>query len=178
VALFYSGATLACACCGADGTWNESISKYPNFPANIIESLALDNGVLNDGLRGDFSLSIEKVKLIENQYIFFTKNGYFVFTFDNEIVHRESNIEFITNPESIPSNKANIYHEIILSGTLDVSPLIVKNATTAKIGLSGKAKMIFQGLGNKCLQQSDFRKWLIKVEGVFLLGSGNIKQQT
>jgi hypothetical protein len=167
---------MSCACCGLDGSWSESIIEFPGYPSDVISRLDLYGGSFDDGMRAEFWIEIKKVELINNRYIFKTDIGDIFFRFNKRISHRISDITFITNKNYKYASVAEIYREIILSGTLDIPHSIIDRAKIENLSSSQNAKMVFQGFGNMCVNESDFKKWLIKIEDVNFTGSGQIKE--
>lgn len=114
--------------------------------------------------------------LVNNRYIFETEIGDIIFSFNKKISHKISDITFITNKDYRYDNVADIYREFVLSGTLNFPQSIIDRAKIENLSPSQHAKMVFQGLGNMCVNESDFKKWLIKIENVNFTGSGRVKE--
>lgn len=171
----YSNLALSCACCGLDDTWNESTVEYPNYPLDIVPKLELIDGYFDDSMRAEYWIEIKSIELVNNRYILRTDLGDIIFVFNKESNYKEADITFITNKDYRSSNVADIYREIILTGTLTFPQSIIDKAKVENLQLTQDAKLILQGIGNMCIDEDDFQKWIIKVEDVNFTGAGSIK---
>ncbi len=151
----------SCACCGIDNSWSSiKLNMNNDYEKNVISKL---NFVTGKFYNHDQDINITKVSLKNNQLHFKTKKGIFVFTINPTFMHHSTDITFITNVKNKLDNVADIYRTFVFTGTLTYPARIAKEFSTRKINTQEiKARLIFQGLGNSCVQTSDFKKWLIK----------------
>jgi hypothetical protein len=167
-----SRAASACACCGSDDWWQSETLIPDSYLAGVVAQLRLEPGWID--YKGVESWEITGVDRADGQFIFRTEIGDFRFDPTAPPVHRAVDITFATKPDHELVDVADLYHEIIYSGVIHVP-----KAAAAKIeGHTFEANVVFQAVGNHCLDHGAFAKWLLSAEADrgWLLGSGKLGQ--
>jgi hypothetical protein len=168
---FAPGYAAACACCGLDNWWSVNDRKIGGYYDNLLDSLALVNGEFNDSPGTDHYYQVSRINRNPHSFTFETEIGLFEFRFGDKFKHRASDITFITHPEYNLDNVADIYHEIILRGTLKLPKKVASLSTKNPV----PATMIFQGLGGACVEADLFKKWILRIEDTDLKASGKLE---
>jgi hypothetical protein len=165
------GYAAACACCGLDNWWSANDRKIEGFYEKLLAGLTLVNGEFNDSPGTDYYYQVSKIKRNPHSFAFETEIGLFEFRFGDTFEHRASDITFITQPKYNLDNVADIYHEIILRGTLKLP----KKAASISVKNPVPATMIFQGLGGVCVEADLFKKWILRIESADLKAFGKLE---
>jgi hypothetical protein len=169
VAMAISLPALASSCDGVDNTWDQRKEKLDDYVGDVWNTLILAQGNMHD--RG-YETSRD-VKVIRDKHLvrLVGEKGTYLFRFGNSLLHRRTDITFITNPASQLSDVADIYHELLIPGTFE-GP----RGTGKKRGKKlQKATLVIQGFGNGCLDGGAFRKWLLAIEDSDLVIWGTIE---
>jgi hypothetical protein len=101
--------------------------------------------------------------------------GFFRFVPHGLPEHRIVDVTFITQPNYELDDVADIYHEIVFVGKLAVPDRAARVLGTTTLD----ATVVYQGLGNMCVDAQDYRRWLISSwnDHLMLAGSGVIASQ-
>jgi hypothetical protein len=158
---------VACTCCGQDD-WRSVESVSPNtHDAGVVSQLQLGEGRFRTG---EMEWSISSVERAGNSFVFHSEVGDFRFNARGLPEHRAVDITFITQPKYQLDDVADIYHEIVFSGALQIPDSAVKQ-------LGGKTldvTVVLRGVGNMCWDAETLGHWLINSskDPAVLTGSG------
>jgi hypothetical protein len=163
----------ACACCGLDNWWSLDRQRIDDYYAKLLADLAFVDGQFDDSPDTSHYYKVRKVKQGSRTFSMETEIGTFEFQFTDAVEHRAADITFITQPQYELDDVADIYHEIILRGTLKLpkKPATILNKNRVP------ATLVFQGIGGACLDADLFKKWVLRIEGVELKASGKLEKR-
>lgn len=157
----------ACACCGVTGEWSHSQIDFPNYPSDVIKRIQLHPSPTHFQTEyahtTELNHSLLSIDIIHNPTLKITFKGphkLMTLHVQSPIHHKAADISFITKP-SHPSNSVDIYHEILLYGSIMEKP-------------SKKATLILQGIGNSCVESPTLQQWILQTEDKTLMASGKI----
>jgi hypothetical protein len=165
IIVFHFSNVQACACCGIDNTWGTHKIKYGDYPTSIVKDLTYKSGSLDDGPIGELFLEVNDTKFSQKSIIFNSKNGPVQFDFEAIVEHKELDMTFVVNEDYKMTDEAKIYHEFIFNGVITISDEIRKMIGAENLPVVHHGKFIIQGVGNSCIQDGTFKKWLLKIDG-------------
>ncbi len=151
----YVTATYSCACCGQDNSWSTNTLNSKSYEAKLVRGVIFTKGTFDNH---DMHITVDTVVVKNGKYYFKTKQGNFAFEPKKTFDHRKIDITFITNKKYKLDNVADIYHSLIFSGTLSYPKKLSKQFKVKNV----RARLIFQGLGNACIDVKNLTKWIIK----------------
>lgn len=161
-------AAVACTCCGADD-WRRVVSISPNsYEADLVSQLQLGPGLFRTSDVDEWSIS--SVERGDSSFVFHSEVGDFHFRPRALPEHRAVDITFITQPQYQLTDVADIYHEIILAGVLEMPDLAAKHLGQQTLDVT----VVLRGVGNMCLGTETIERWLINSSETpaILRGSG------
>lgn len=161
IALVLSGITLAapcaavaCTCCGLDD-WRSVESISPRtYDADIVSQLQLGEGRFRTGEAG---WSISSVERAGNGFVFHSEVGDFRFTPRGLPEHRTVDITFVTQPNYQLDDVADIYHEIVFSGVLQIPDSAARQLGHKTLDVT----VVLRGVGNMCWDSETIGRWLV-----------------
>jgi hypothetical protein len=173
--LLTSSAAFACTCCGLDDTWR-SISVAPeSYESNIVSQLELGAGQFRPNeCRGcddsEEEWAISTVERSGKDFVFKSDMGPFYFRPKGRPEYRSVDVTFMTAPNYQLDDVADIYHELIFVGTLEVPDKASKHLGRTSLD----ATVVLRGLGGGCQGAETFQRWLVSSwkDYLVLLGSG------
>lgn len=178
IGIFFAGALLAvpciahaCACCGIDD-WRsvESISRG-SHEAGVVSKLRLGPGRFRISDTEEWSIS--RVERAGDDFVFWSDVGRFDFIPSAQPPeHRRVDITFITQPKYELVDSADIYHELILTGTLRMPDPAVKHFKRESLEVT----LVLRGLGNSCFEAGTLQRWQVSSsrEPALFMGSGTL----
>lgn len=174
--LLASNVALACACCGIDNEWHQSEGPANGYFGEIIQAVEITSGSFDDAPAYVGSVDVQQAINDKSRITFVTTKGDVVLNYSGAVQHNASDITFITNQDYRYTDDAEIYHEIILTGILLLPPALVSEFPDSNLEDAIAVKMILQGLGNGCMVDGTFTKWLIKPvdNDILFTGSGKL----
>lgn len=147
-------AAVACTCCGLDD-WRSVEPVSPNtYDADIVSQLQLGQGRFRTG---DVEWAISSVERTGNRFVFHSDVGDFRFNPRGLPEHREVDITFTTQPHYELDDVADIYHEIVFSGVLQIPDLAAKQLGHKTLDVT----VVLRGVGNMCWDSATIGRWLI-----------------
>lgn len=167
-------AAIACACCGIDDSWRVESLAPNTYESDSLSQLQLGPGRFRISDTDEWSIS--SVERVGDSFVFASEVGAFYFRPRGLPEHRIVDITFITQPQYQLDDVADIYHEVILGGALELPDRAAKHFGRASLD----ATVVLRGLGNMCWASGTFRHWLISVwpeDGLVFVGSGVIIQR-
>lgn len=178
VSQLLSSPALACACCGNEHSWFDDTVTLDDYMAQVIAGLQFTNGGFDDSPLYEADYAVDRIKAERGKISFVTGKGVIVFHYGDTAYHRTADITFITDKSRKAVDMADIYHELILVGTLAVPQGIIADyggeEDRPPLRPTMQAKMILQGLGTACVEPNTFARWLIKPADVLFTGYGDL----
>jgi hypothetical protein len=156
-------AAHACACCGIENTWNVKVLKPNTYEWEELTALKPGLGKFIyecPGCHEEKKWDIVSASRDGMTFRFKTANGAVVFRGTRRVEYRQTDISFAVQPPEEHVEMANIYHELVITGTAFVSGAMA--APKASDAL--RATLVLRGVGSMCFDRETFQKWLLRAE--------------
>jgi hypothetical protein len=151
----------ACACCGIEDTWNVKVLKPNTYEWE--EFTALKPGLGRfvyecPGCNEEKEWGIVSASRDGMTFRFKAANAAVVFRGTRRVEYRQIDISFAMQPLEKHVEMANIYQELVITGTVSVSGAVAPSKGSDAL----RATLVLRGVGSMCFERGTFKKWLLR----------------